>query len=123
MFQIFLVNVAHGEPVIQTSTVRQINLGGGNLLGDLAMVLFEYQKLAGKEAREDSKPNTSEASNEYLIGLFQKLNSADHNDELQLLRKCLEELKQQTQKISDEVRLLRERGDSPTHRKRKKKTR
>lgn len=30
-------------------------VSGDNLLADIALVLFEYQKMAGKEAREDSK--------------------------------------------------------------------
>lgn len=41
----------------------------------------------------------AEASYEYLIGMFSKLNATDHQKQLELLRRQLEELKKQKQAL------------------------
>jgi hypothetical protein len=135
MLLIIIGNAALGEPVIQSNTVGKYTRTQ-NVLGDITAALFEFQKLAAKEAREENKSansNTSHAGSraklvagyEYIIGLSQKINNDDFKGELQQLRKSLEELKRQTQqnlplsqvnikiqKISDEVRRLREREEA-----------
>jgi hypothetical protein len=68
---------------------------GGNLLGDITMVLFEFQKIAGKEARDESK--TASMTKE----LVDQQKAAKLQNDNKQIEKQMEEASEKAQNLFD----------------------
>lgn len=77
-----------------TRAISGIN-DSASLLGDITMVLFEYQKMAGKEAREDTKMSTG------MKELAEQQKAAKLQNDNREIEKQMEEASQKAQNLFD----------------------
>ena len=77
-----------------THAITGIN-DSASLLGDITMVLFEFQKMAGKEAREDTKTSTMTKE------LVEQQKAAKLQNDNKEIEKQMEEASQKAQNLFD----------------------
>jgi hypothetical protein len=94
---------------VQLSRAQNQTVTGGNLLGDITMVLFEFQKMAGKEAREEAKTATM------MTELVDQQKAAKLQNDNKQIEKQMDEASQKAQNLSVQatVRGLRQRTPIP----------
>ncbi len=100
---------APGRAVAASPTESQIAAGEDRLKAAAARLrrathaLDAQPAAAGPRTDMKSAIEELEASYEYLIGLFQRLNASDHSKQLKLLHDLLDELRKQKQALLEKM--------------------